>query len=410
MIILTKILQHFDCPGLSNVEDETRRAIGPLLSRHDLAGSSVAVALGSRGISCMPAVARATVASLRRAGARPFIVPAMGSHGGATARGQEEVLASYGITEETVGAPVRSCMETIQIGRDDLGSRVYMDRLAAEADHTIVANRVKPHTDFRAPVESGLMKMCVIGLGKHDGAREIHSFGLDGLRRRIVPSARLVLSTANVLGGVAIVENRCEEPRCIRVLASDEIESGEQELLSMARENMPSLPVDDLDILLIDRMGKDISGTGVDTSIIGRIRIAGQKEPETPRIKVIVGDSITPASHGNALGMGLLDIVTRRFRDGVDASATRENVLTSSFLERGKLPLVAPTYEAALQWALRCASVPPGQPPRVARIRDTLHLEELYLSEVLLPEIAGGADSGTIEVTARTLGATEEWR
>lgn len=409
-IDLVKVIQHFHCPAAVDAQATTAAELRSLLTGRQLADSTVAVAVGSRGISCISDVVRTSISVLRTLGARPFIIPAMGSHGGACARGQEELLASYGITEAAVGAPIRSCMDTIELGEDAMGTRVFMDRLAAEADHTLVINRVKPHTDFHGATESGIIKMCVIGLGKHEGAKEIHSYGIDGLRNRIVPAHRLVVSRGNLSGGIAIVENARKEPMLIRALSPGAFETEEPGLLETARGNMPSLPAEDLDVLLVDRMGKDISGTCVDTGVVGRIRIAGQPEPETPSIRTIVADGLTAASHGNALGVGLLDIISRRLYDAIDQEATRQNVLTSSFLERGKIPLVAPTYAEAFRWALRCTPVPAGRDPRIARIRDTLHLEELYISPAALATLPKTPSGRWCEVTDHTLGATEAWR
>ncbi len=392
---LTKIRQRFERPYVPNVPEATQQALEQVTSLVQ-PGARVAVAVGSRGVANIANVVKTVVTFLKSKGADPFIVPAMGSHGGATAEGQAAVLASYGITATTMGMPVRSSLETVELTKSDSLNRVFMDRLAYEADGVVLINRVKPHTDFHGTYESGLVKLSVIGLGKHQQALEIHSFGVYGLRELIPPTAQQILETGKILFGVALVENAYDETMRIEVLRAEEIMAEEPRLLDLARAHMPKLPVDKIDVLMIDRMGKDISGAGIDPNIIGRNKIWGEPEPESPQIRAIVVDDLTLASHGNAVGIGLADVVTQRLVDKIDWAATYENTVTSTFLERGKLPVVASTDAQAYAYARRsCGRIPASQ-ERIARIQDTLHLSEVYVSQAILDDIKKRSDIDVI--------------
>lgn len=388
-LFLTKVLRRFPGEGLPDPE----AAVAAEFSRVPLPdlrpGARIAVAVGSRGIANLARIVRAAVRELSARGALPFVIPAMGSHGGATAEGQREVLAGYGITEAGVGAPVVSSLAVVELPDAPDGTRVYMSRDAWESDGVLLVNRVKPHTDFHGIHESGLVKMAVIGLGKHAQALEIHSHGVAGLRERILPAARVVLGTGKVWGGLGIVENAREEPEILRLVSGEGLPEADRELLERARELQPRLPVDDLDVLLVDEMGKDVSGVGMDSNVIGRMRVRGQEEPERPRISSVAVFDLTEVSHGNALGVGLADVITLRLRDRIDLGATFENVVTSGFLERGKIPLSADTDRAAVEIALRGASVRDLSRARILRIRNTLSLGEVWASDALLPELTG---------------------
>lgn len=386
---LHKIRQHFPDNALSDPAAALRSELATL---QDLIrpGADIALAVGSRGIENLPLIVTETARMVRDRGAHPFIVPAMGSHGGATAEGQREVLNLYGVREEMVGAPIRSSMEVVELPRGESPVPIFMDRLAWESDGVFLINRIKPHTDYHGTCESGLMKMAVIGLGKHEGARAVHHFGIRGLKEMIAPAARRVLSAGRILGGVALIENARHQTFRIQALRADRIPEEEPALLELARDSMPSLPVEEADVLIVDQMGKDISGTGLDPNVIGRIRVPGQKEPDWPRIQAIMVASLSERSHGNAVGVGLADVITQALYDRIDHQATYENVVTSTFLERGKIPLTAPDDRTAFEIALNsCGGVPAGE-ERILRIRDTLNLEELYVSEALLGEMADG--------------------
>lgn len=388
---LTKITQTFPRPKIEDVPTAVSETLATVSDRIK-AGESIAVAVGSRGIANIAAIVKSTVDALKAWGAKPFIIPAMGSHGGGTAEGQEQVLAGYGITAETMGCPIRSTMETVELTPPDARCRVYMDRYAYESDGVVLINRVKLHTDFHGPYESGLVKLSVIGLGKHTQALEIHSSGVYGLRHLIPWTFQQILETGKLRFGLALVENAFDETMKIKALGAEEIFEKEPALLDIARKHMPSLPIDDIDVLIIDEMGKDISGAGIDPNIIGRNYIRDEPEPERPRIKAITVLDLTKASHGNGVGLGLADVTTRRFFEMLDLQATNENIVTSSFLQRGKIPVLAPNDETAYKWALRSCNLPQDSSPRVLRIRNTLHLSELYASDAILKDLEGRED------------------
>jgi len=350
-------------------------------------GSSIAIAVGSRGIANIHRIVKATADYIKAQGGTPFIVPAMGSHGGATAEGQREVLESYGITETYTGVPIKSSLDVVELPQGDLPNKVYMDKYAYEADGSIVINRVKLHTDYHGPLESGVMKMLVIGLGKHAQALAIHNYGATGLKEYIPPTARQILKYGNIILGIAITENAYDETAGISALKPAEIEQEEMKLLQWVRENMPSLPVKRLDVLIIDEFGKDISGVGIDPNIIGRTRIKTEPEPEYPDITSIMLLDLTEKSHGNAIGMGLADIITRRVFDKIDFQATYQNVVTSSFLERGFVPIIVDDEQTGLSYALRSCGLADINNPRIIRIKNTLTLDKIWVSQAVLDEL-----------------------
>jgi len=383
---LIKVRQFFNREHIEDIEGKVREEI--LRSGVRIKpGSHIAIAAGSRGIRNIHRIVRATVEVVKEFRGRPFIVPAMGSHGGATAEGQKELLEGYGITEEYTGAPIRSSMEVVELPSDGLENRVYMDKLAYSADGTIVINRIKPHTDFHGDIESGLLKMCVIGLGKHKQAIEIHRFGTYGLKYLIPPTAKRIIEYGNIILGIGIVENAYDETMIISAVKPEDFEREDKRLLDIARKNMPCLPVDKLDILIVDEMGKDISGAGMDTNIIGRIYIDGETEPEKPRITRIVATDLTEKAHGNAIGIGLADLTTRRLVNKIDFNATYQNAVTSTFLQRGKIPVIAEDSKTAIEWALMTCGPIDISNARIIRIKNTLSLNELYISKSILEEI-----------------------
>lgn len=396
-ILLHHVKQHFPRPAVPDDQLETVvtqqiAASGVTLPRN----GQIAIAVGSRGITNLARIVKTVVQYVKAQGAVPFIVPAMGSHGGATAAGQRQVLESYGIMEAAMGAPIRSSLEVVELPRAGLENRVYFAKDAYAADGVILINRVKVHTDYHGPVESGLLKMCVIGLGKHQGALELHRFGTRGLRELIPPTARQILAHGKILLGLAIAENACDETAIIKALKPTEIEAAERELLEWARANMPSLPVQQLDVLIIEEFGKNISGVGLDPNIIGRVKIKTEPEPTSPNITSILLLDLTDASHGNAIGMGLADLITRQACEKIDFRATYANVLTSGFYERGFLPIVVEDERAGLDAALRSCGLADPEHPRIIKIKNTLKLDELWVSPAILDEIRGNA---TLEIT-----------
>jgi hypothetical protein len=349
-------------------------------------GFTVAIAAGSRGVANVDRIVATVARTVRELGGDPFVVPAMGSHGGGTAEGQIEILAELGVTEERVGAPIRSSMETVEIGRTPSGMVVHFDRNAYGADAVVVVNRVKKHTDITSPIESGVMKMIAIGLGKKAQADLIHAYGAPGLRKHIPEVARISIAKAPIALGIATLENGYEETAEVHAWEPSEIEAQEKRLLARNKRLLPRLPFDEIDILIVERMGKEISGTGMDTNVLGRVMIAGEKELSRPRIHHVIVLDLTPASHGNAIGIGLADLTTEALVAKIDKRATYINGITSGFFERGKIPITVPTDRDAVETALE--RLPPERraAPRIARILDTLHLAEFEASPALIAE------------------------
>ncbi|MHB0934813.1 MAG: nickel pincer cofactor-dependent isomerase, group 22 [Armatimonadota bacterium] len=348
-------------------------------------GMRVAIAVGSRGIARLPEMVRAVASWVKDQGGQPFIVPAMGSHGGATVEGQQAVLTGYGITEDAVGAPVRATMEVVELPREDCPLPVCFDRHAAEADATILLNRVAPHTSFHGRYESGLMKMLAIGLGKHQQALAIHQHGGTGLRDYMPLVARQVLRHANVLLGVAVVESARGEIGRLEVLPAAEIPSREPALLEMARANTPALPIDAIDLLIVDEIGKNISGSGMNPSVIGRRYVPGMPKPERPRIRLILVRDLSDETHGNAVGIELADLMVRRAADKIDLDATNANLDTVAPLYQPKLPAVARDDRRAVEmamYALRGAG-----DLRVVRIKNTRELQHFQASQAVVTDL-----------------------
>jgi len=388
-------------PDLPSVEDPaaaTHAALEPL--RAQIApGARIAVTAGSRGIHDLVPVVRAAVAWLSAAGADPFVVPAMGSHGGATAEGQREMLAGLGITPESVGCPVEATMETVVIGKLDDGTPVHHDAIAAAADGVLVINRVKPHTDFHGPIESGLAKILAIGLGNHAGAASLHAGGIPSLGGAIEAAARVVVAQGKILGGLGILENALERTAAVEFVPADGIAgAAEQALLQRAGSLLGRLPFDDLDVLVVDELGKDKSGAGMDTNVIGRCWVHGIPEFESPNIAAITVHSLSEASHGNASGLGLADVMPARLLEQIDLQASYVNALTSGAggARRSRLPMVMEDDEAAVLAAITMCGRRDWSELRLARIKDTLSPHELLVTPALLDE---AADRFDLEIT-----------
>jgi hypothetical protein len=368
-------------PALTNIRDAVREALDAV----ELPSGSVAIGVGSRGVAGIGEVVVALVEVLKESGAEPFVVPAMGSHGASTAEGQAEVLAHLGMGEERLGCPVRATMETVQTGETPSGVAVYMDRNAYEADSVIVVNRIKPHTAFRGTVESGPTKMLAIGLGKQRGAHSIHSAGWENIHRTIPEAARVAVESGKVAFGLATVENADEDPCKIVAIPAEELEQAEAPLLEEAKRNLARLPFDDIDVLIVDEIGKNISGDGADPNVTGRYpTTAASGGPSVGRM-VFLG--LTEETGGNANGLGMADVVTERLAGSVDRPATYMNALTSTTPAPVKTPMVMPTDEMAIAAALTmCAGVEPRE-ARLVRIENTLKLGRFWVSEALLQEV-----------------------
>ncbi|MGQ9781566.1 MAG: lactate racemase domain-containing protein [Nitrososphaeria archaeon] len=382
------IKQHFDAmPAIDH-----RKVLRSELERVDLKsivkpGSRVAITAGSRGVTNIADIIKTVVEEVKKAGGRPFIIPAMGSHGGATPEGQTRVLYDLGITEEFVKAPIEASMEVKEVARLN-GRPVYVSKPALAADAIVVVGRVKPHTDFKDKVESGLMKMMVIGLGKQKGAQTFHSTGRYGYHNLLVPTARKIMENAPIKLGIAIVENQYHETSLIRALRPDEIEAEERKLLALSKEWMMKIPFSQLDLLIVEKMGKNISGTGMDPNVTGRFAWPEEKPEDLPSITMIVALDLTKETEGNAIGVGLADIITKRLFDKINFNDTYMNSLTAGMvgLIGAKIPTVMPTDRDAIGLALRLLDKKKEE-VRAVRIKNTLELGMFQTSEALVDEV-----------------------
>lgn len=376
---LARVRQHFDATAIADIPAAVRQEFDRCAASVIQPGMRVAITAGSRGIANIAAIIATVVAGVHRLGGQPFLVAAMGSHGGATSEGQRAVLSSYDITEERVGCPIVCDMETICLGHTSDGAPVYADRAACQADAIILVNRVKPHSILTGNLGSGLMKMAGIGLGKADGANLIHALGVE---QHLIPFARMVLACAPVKFGIAIVENSYDQTWKIEGVPVGEMEAADQRLLAEARALLPNIPFDPLDVLIVGRMGKNFSGTGLDPNVIGMHRRIGG--PPQRQIRRIVALDLSPESHGNAHGIGMIDIITQRLRDQIDWKATYTNGITADWLGGGKLPITCATAQDAVALAMH-----PFQHDRarVVYIKNTAELEEMWVSQPLLEEL-----------------------
>lgn len=351
-------------------------------------GARVCLAVGSRGIAKIANIVRAVVREVKALGAEPFIIPAMGSHGGAVPEGQIRVLADYGITEETMGVPIISSLDTNQVGTALGHVPVYCSKDASAADAIIPIGRVKPHTGFRGPIESGLMKMLTIGLGKQHGADTLHAEGMDRFAELIPAAARIILETQPVIFGLAIVENGYDEPARIEAVLPDVLEEREKELLAEAKSLMPSLPVDFLHVLVIQAIGKNISGSSLDPNVCGRfVRSNGPGYTDHPAVQHIAVLDLTPETHGNAAGIGLADLISLRVLQKLDLPSTYANCMTASHLAGAMLPLVMENDRTTIAAAVKTATRWTPDTLKLAVIHNTLEIGELWVSPALLDEV-----------------------
>ena len=367
------------------------------------AGGEVAVGAGSRGIANLPALVRGVVEGVRDAGYDPFVFPAMGSHGGATAEGQRDKLATLGVTEDTVGCEIRATMDVETVGETpDRGVSVYADAHAAAADAIVVVNRVKPHTDFSGEVESGLSKMAVIGMGKQRGAKMAHDWAVDWSLRNMLPEiTELLLDTLPIAGGVAVVEDEHDDTTIVEGVPPSGFLKRERELLDIARERMPTLPFDDLDVLVVDRVGKDISGQGMDTNVTGRRHFTiNEPEPESPEIKRVFARGLSQKTKGNAMGMGQADLVHADLAAELDPGKSLINAITASTVRGVRLPPVVESDRAGLLAALGTVGPVDGEEARVLRVTDTMRLQRCYASEALIEAARDRDDLRVVEEPA----------
>ena len=383
-----RVQQNFDSTHITDIPTKVSEQIGKLgLSGRLKTGQTVAITAGSRGVANIAVIIRAVVDELRKLGVRPFIIPAMGSHGGGTADGQQLVLEHYGITETSMGAPIRATMETTQIGETPQGVPVFLDNYALEADHVVVVNRIKPHTDFDGDIESGLCKMMAIGLGKHTGAIHYHRANIKhGYYTVITNVSRVVRNNCKILFGLGIVENAYDETAVIEAMPTAEIEECERRLLAVAKASLARIPFDQGDVLVVDEMGKNISGAGMDTNVIGRNVSQRERPPLKPSFTRIFVRDLSAESYGNAVGIGLADLVSRRLVNKIDYTPTYINAITSTNVEAARVPVTFDTDRDAIETAFStCGNS--VEACRMIWIKNTLKLDQFIATEALMDEI-----------------------
>jgi hypothetical protein len=394
------IRQHFDAPTLQDISGAIRQELAKLpLSDRIKPGDSVAITVGSRGIANMALIIKILVEELKTHGANPFIVPAMGSHGGGTAEGQRAIVEAYGVTEDFIGAPIHASMEVVQVGSIEDGIPVFFDKCAHEADHVAIVARIKPHTDFSGEIESGLHKMMLIGLGKHRGASLYHQAFAHYSFGHIVRSVgQTVIKNCNILLGLAIVENQFDETALIKSVAPEEFLAREKELLILAKKLIPRLPFHQVDLLIVDQIGKDVSGTGMDTNVIGRKDyLYPCNEEVLPKVTRIYVRDLTKKTHGNATGIGIADYTHTRLVNKTDFDSTYINCLTGDNPKAAAIPIHYNTDSKVLDVALKTVGYVKPENAKVIRIRNTLDLKEIMVSEAYQAEMKGRDDLEIIE-------------
>ena len=381
------------------IEDRAAEEIGNLDLSVVPEGGEVAVGVGSRGVANIPTIARGAVRGLRERGYEPFIFPAMGSHGGATAEGQRETLAALGVTEDSVDCEIRATMDVEEVGRtEDRGVPVYADANAVAADGIIVINRVKPHTSFKGDVESGLSKMLVIGMGKQKGAKTAHEWALDWSFRNMIPEiASQHLESLPIAGGIALVEDQLDDTAIIEGIPPEGFLDREAELLEIAYDIMPTLPFDELDVAIFDQQGKDISGSGMDTNVIGRLLAPNEPAPTPPEITRIFTRSVTEASHGNSAGIGMSDFIHEDFLRDVDMEKTVINTVTASGARGARIPITVETDYAGIVAACSTIGVRAPDQVRMVRATDTMRLKRFHASTALIEEARERDDLRVVE-------------
>ncbi|MBW1698017.1 MAG: DUF2088 domain-containing protein [Deltaproteobacteria bacterium] len=349
-------------------------------------GGTIAIGCGSRGVASVAEVARAVVSEIKELGGNPFIFPAMASHGAATAEGQKKVLESYGITEDYVGCPLRATMDTVIVETLEDGTKVHVDRYAAESDGIVLINRIKVHTNFRGPFESGIVKMMTIGMGKIHGATEIHFHGFEAFDELLPKLAKIIMGKLPFLFGVGVVENAREQIAKVEVIPAESLFEREPELLALSKELMPKLLFDTIDVLIIDEIGKDISGSGFDPNVTGRNnRFIPWSGP--PDVQKIVLLDLTGKTHGNATGLGLADVITMKLYRKMDIASTYANLITATYLDGASIPMIMNTEEEAIRLAVKTLRRVRPQNARIVRIKNTLELTRIMVSEPMLTQV-----------------------
>jgi Lactate racemase N-terminal domain len=385
---MVKAEQIFHQPEITDIQAKIHQELeSKKLQDHVKPGQRIAVTAGSRGIANIPLILKTVVDELKAIGAKPFIIPAMGSHGGATPEGQIEVLHSLGVTEESVGAPIEASMEVQVIGSLPDGVEIYLNRIAVEADGVFVVGRVKPHTDFKGEIESGLLKMMAIGLGNQKGAEMIHWHRYDGYHRILPEAGKLIAEKTNIVMGLALLENAHHRTAEIHALHPSEFYDAEKQLLEKAKDLLPRLPFKDIDVLVVEEIGKNISGVGMDTNVTGKFWMPKEYDTRAPDVKKIAVLDLTEETHGNAIGIGLADVTTRRAFEKIDHHQTYVNCLTQGSGETGKIPPFLANDHDAIATAIRISGPIDPVNAKVIRIKNTQELETLYISEALVNEL-----------------------
>ncbi len=384
---------------IQDVKGEVKKQLQTVnLQSRIKSGNRIVITAGSRGIANIADVTAAVAEEVKRCGGKPIVIPAMGSHGGATPEGQIEVLEEYGITPEHVGVPIQSSLEVDVIGHLEDGTPVYISRDAQNADGIIVVNRVKPHTDFKDEIESGLVKMMVIGLGKQKGAESLHSFLADGYHKMMVKMAKMILDKAKIICGLAVVENGYHEIAIIKAVPPEKIIEEDKELQRIAKKYIGRIPVKDIDLLIIGEIGKEISGAGMDPNVTGRFFIPGEEEPEASRVKKIVVLDLSAETEGNATGIGMADLITKRAFDKIDFEKTFVNCLTSGWAEAGRIPVFLPCDRDAILMGLRIAGIREPKKARIVLIKNTLEVSRFLISEALRDELERSPEMKKIKI------------
>jgi hypothetical protein len=390
---IARVRRSYQQPAVADIAAAVEAAVaGSRLTARLKAGGRVAITAGSRGIAGIAGIGRATVQALLRRGFDPFVVAAMGSHGGGTAQGQRDLLAEFGVTEAALGCPIRSEMETVILGTNSFGLPVHFDRNAFDADGIVLLNRIKPHTSFTGRYESGLLKMLTVGLGKREGAAQVHKLGLPGLRRLIPEVGALLLERTPVALGLAILENALEATARIVAVEPEDLLEIEPQLLCESRALMAQLPFDQIDVLVVGELGKNYSGTGLDPNVIGRQRVETMPDLPRPTITRLAVLDLSVETRGNALGIGLADLTTARLVHGIDPTPMRVNCLTSNFLSRARIPLALPTDRDVIAASLETCWKIEQDEVRMVLIPNTLEIASFWVSAAMAQEVKAHAE------------------
>ena len=386
-IKMYRILQTFNKNKINNIPEIISKEFKKInLSEKIKPGMKIGITVGSRLINNLLLVIKTIIHEVQKRKGVPFILPAMGSHGDANIEGQRKMLASYGITEESAGVPIKATMEVVELAKLENGLPVYFDKYAFQADGIMVVNRIKVHTVYKAEIESGLCKMLSVGLGNHKGATVVHSLGPKGISDNVIKFSQIILKKAPILCGVGIVENAYDDTAKIRAALPEDFYKVDKELLKKCKANSPSLPASNIDILILEEMGKNISGAGMDTNVTGGVK-AYEGEYNPPQIKKIVVLDLTLESNGNALGVGIADIITKKLYKKINFEVTYKNVITCGYLDRAKIPIIVNTDREAIEIALKSTYNLPGIKPTIILIRNTLKLDEMFVSENIWEKI-----------------------